>query len=68
MHQRRAAARHRLRLALDVVSARAEARMATPAAARASEEAEGGCVRTTRRDEMWHIDTTVIRLLDGPRA
>ena len=24
--------------------------------------------RTTRADEMWHIDTTVIRLLDGPRA
>ncbi len=25
-------------------------------------------VRTTRADEMWHIDTTVIRLLDGTRA
>src|SRR2546428_11703676 len=25
-------------------------------------------LRTTRADEMWHIDTTVIRLLDGPRA
>ena len=25
-------------------------------------------VRTTRPDEMWHIDTTVIRLLDGTRA
>ena len=24
--------------------------------------------RTTRADEMWHIDTTVIRLLDGTRA
>ena len=24
--------------------------------------------RTTRPDEMWHIDTTVIRLLDGTRA
>jgi hypothetical protein len=23
-------------------------------------------LRTTRADEMWHIDTTVIRLLDGP--
>jgi hypothetical protein len=23
-------------------------------------------LRTTRPDEMWHIDTTVIRLLDGP--
>ena len=23
---------------------------------------------TTRADEMWHIDTTVIRLLDGTRA
>jgi transposase InsO family protein len=22
-------------------------------------------LRTTRVDEMWHIDTTVIRLLDG---
>ena len=22
-------------------------------------------LRTTRADEMWHIDTTVIRLLDG---
>ena len=26
------------------------------------------CVRTTRADEMWHIDTTVIRLLDGTKA
>ena len=25
-------------------------------------------LRTTRADEMWHIDTTVIRLLDGTRA
>jgi putative transposase len=25
-------------------------------------------VRTTRPDEMWHIDTTLIRLLDGTRA
>jgi Pyridine nucleotide-disulphide oxidoreductase/Integrase core domain len=25
-------------------------------------------VRTTRANEMWHIDTTVIRLLDGTRA
>jgi putative transposase len=25
-------------------------------------------LRTTRADEMWHIDTTVIRLLDGARA
>src|SRR5690606_16803966 len=25
-------------------------------------------VRTTHPDEMWHIDTTVIRLLDGTRA
>jgi transposase InsO family protein len=25
-------------------------------------------VRTTRADEMWHIDTTVIRLLDGTRV
>jgi putative transposase len=24
--------------------------------------------RTTRANEMWHIDTTVIRLLDGSRA
>lgn len=30
-------------------------------------EAEVG-LRTTRADEMWHIDTTVIRLLDGTRA
>jgi hypothetical protein len=27
-----------------------------------------GQPRTTRPDEMWHIDTTVIRLLDGTRA
>ena len=27
-----------------------------------------GGLRTTRADEMWHIDTTVIRLLDGTRA
>ena len=25
-------------------------------------------LRTTRPDEMWHLDTTVIRLLDGTRA
>jgi len=25
-------------------------------------------LRTTEPDEMWHIDTTVIRLLDGTRA
>src|SRR5262245_48918967 len=25
-------------------------------------------MRTTRANEMWHIDTTVIRLLDGTRA
>ena len=25
-------------------------------------------LRTTRADEMWHIDTSVIRLLDGSRA
>ena len=25
-------------------------------------------LRTTRADEMWHMDTTVIRLLDGSRA
>ena len=25
-------------------------------------------LRTTGPDEMWHIDTTVIRLLDGTRA
>jgi transposase InsO family protein len=25
-------------------------------------------LRTTRPDEIWHIDTTVIRLLDGARA
>ena len=25
-------------------------------------------LRTTRPNEMWHIDTTVIRLLDGTRA
>jgi hypothetical protein len=24
-------------------------------------------LRTTRANEMWHIDTTVIRLLDGTR-
>src|SRR5262249_10676336 len=27
-----------------------------------------GGLRTTRPNEMWHIDTTVIRLLDGTRA
>jgi putative transposase len=25
-------------------------------------------LRTTRADEMWHVDTTVIRVLDGTRA
>ena len=31
-------------------------------------QTEGGGLRTTRADEMWHIDTTVIRLLDWTRA
>jgi hypothetical protein len=28
-------------------------------------ETEGGPSRMTQADEIWHIDTTVIRLLNG---
>ena len=43
-------------------------RLATPPAPRASGEAEGGAAHDAEPNEMWHIDTTVIRLLDGTRA
>ena len=43
-------------------------RMATPARLRVHPSKPKVGVRTTRPDEMWHIDTTVNRLLDGTRA
>jgi transposase InsO family protein len=68
-HARRpcAAARQGLGLALDVVPPRSEVRLAPPSAARVSNETEGGAAHGWTC-EMWHIDTTVIRVLDGTRA
>jgi hypothetical protein len=45
----------------------AQTRLASAPIPRAPGQAEIG-LRTTRANEMWHIDTTVIRLLDGSRA
>jgi putative transposase len=58
---------HGSRLAVNVVPPRSAVRMATPAPPRSSDEAEVG-LRTTKPDEMWHIETTVIRLFGGTRA
>jgi putative transposase len=63
----RAAARHRVSVAVDLVPSRPEVRLATPAAPGASSEPESGAAHDGT-DQMWHIDTTVIRLLDGTRA
>ena len=62
-----AAARHGLGFPLDLVPPGADVRLAPPSAPPAPSQAEGG-PSTTRADEMWHLDTTVIRLLDGTRA
>ena len=53
--------------ALDVVPARPAVRLAAATAPVHPAKPKIG-LRTTRADEMWHIDTTVIRLLDGTRA
>jgi hypothetical protein len=53
--------------ALHLVPPRTPERLAAPPAARASGETKIG-LRTTRADEVWQIDTTVIRLLDWTRA
>ena len=68
-HARRpgAAARQGLRIALDLVSPGAQVRLA-PARLRVHPAKPKIGLRTTRANEMWHIDTTVIRLLDGSRA
>src|SRR5262249_51859259 len=63
----RAAGRHRVSVAVDRVPPRPEVRLATSTAPRASAKPKVG-LRTTGADEMWHIDTTVIRLLDGTRT
>src|SRR6516225_946862 len=60
-------ARHGLGVRLDMVPARAAIRLATASAPNSPRETQAG-LRTTRPNEMWHIDTTVIRLLDGTRV
>jgi transposase InsO family protein len=52
---------------LDLVPPGAEVRLAPPRLRVHPAKPKVG-LRTTRADEMWHIDTTVIRLLDGTRA
>src|SRR2546425_5812324 len=68
-HARRpcAAGRQGLGLPLDLVPPRAEVRLASPRLRVHPAKPKVG-LRTTRADEMWHIDTTVIRLLDGTKA
>ena len=63
----RPAARQGLGLALHLVPPRPAKRLAPHPAPGAPGETDRG-PSTTRADEMWHIDTTVIRLLDGTRA
>ncbi len=62
----RAAAQQRVSIAVDVVPPRPDVRLATAAASDTSRKPKAG-LRTSRPDEIWHIDTTVIRLLDGTR-
>ncbi len=59
--------RQGLGLPLDLVPPRAEVRLAAPWLRVHPEKPKVG-LRTSRADEMWHIDTTVIRLLDGTRT
>ena len=61
-----AAARHGLGFPLDLVPPGAEVRLA-PRRLRVHPAKPKVGLQTTRADEMWHIDTTVIRLLDGTR-
>jgi len=56
-----------LGLALNLVPPRTAERVAPPRLRVHPAKPKIG-LRTTRADEMWHIDTTVIRLLDGTRA
>jgi transposase InsO family protein len=68
-HARRpcAATRQGVGISLDLVSPGAEVRLAPAPGPRAPAKPKVG-LRTTRPNETWHIDTTVIRLLDGTRA
>ena len=61
------AARHSLGFALDLVSLVRKFGWRRPLLRVHPAKPKVG-LRTTRADEMWHIDTTVIRLLDGTRA
>jgi putative transposase len=61
------AARHGLGLTLNLVPPRPAARLAPPAPPRTSRETQDRASHDTRERE-WHIDTTVIRLLDGTHA
>jgi hypothetical protein len=56
-----------LGISIDVVQPGTEVRLAPSTSPRALGQAKVG-LRTTRPNEIWHIDTTVIRLLDGTRA
>jgi transposase InsO family protein len=51
-------------VAVDLVRARPDVRLATPRLRVHPAKPKVG-LRTTKPDEMWHIDTTIIRLLDG---
>ena len=54
-------------LPLGLVASRPDVRLAPPPLRVHPVKPKIG-LRTTRANEMWHIDTTVIRLLDGTRA
>jgi transposase InsO family protein len=62
----RATARDGLGLPVDLVPPRAKVRLASPRLRVHPAKPKVG-LRTTRADERWNIDTTVIRLLDGAR-
>ena len=63
----RPAAWHCLCLPLDLVPPRADTRMEASSSPLHPTKPKVG-LRTTRPNEVWHIDPTVIRLLDGSRA
>ena len=62
-----AATRQGLGVPVDVVQLGTEVRLAPSSPPRTPAKPKVG-LRTTRPNEMWHIDTTLIRLLDGTRA
>jgi hypothetical protein len=64
----RAAARHRVRVALDLVEPRAAPSVWRRPRSRVHPKSPSLGVRAARPDELWHIDTTVIRLHDARRA